>query len=146
MHCFTILVLLPSGRMYNKDGNLVQWWKPEIIDNFKEKAQCIVDQYGRYVVPEANLTVRHYFVYLSVVKHLRFKLPTRLVNLEQRCVQLSMDSVCKFGPWAWHTFTVTISVEAIMSKAIHRPPLLLLVQLHAENRLIHFRNREGGFG
>lgn len=46
-----------SGRQYDKDGNLDHWWKPEIIENFKEKAQCIVDQYGRYVVPKVNKTV-----------------------------------------------------------------------------------------
>ena len=46
-----------SGRQYNKDGDLQQWWDQKIIDNFKEKAQCIVDQYGSFYVPEANMTV-----------------------------------------------------------------------------------------
>ena len=45
------------GRQYNKDGDLEQWWEQEIIDNFKEKAQCIVNQYDNFLVPEANMTV-----------------------------------------------------------------------------------------
>lgn len=45
------------GRQYNKDGDLEQWWEQEIITNFKEKAQCIVDQYSGFLVPEANMTV-----------------------------------------------------------------------------------------
>ncbi|XP_053378929.1 neprilysin-like isoform X2 [Mercenaria mercenaria] len=45
------------GRQYDKDGNLKEWWDASIITNFKEKAQCIVDQYGQFVVPEANLSV-----------------------------------------------------------------------------------------
>ncbi|XP_052819632.1 neprilysin-4-like isoform X2 [Mya arenaria] len=45
------------GRQYDKDGNLVQWWSDTIINNFKEKAKCIVDQYGDFLVREANLTI-----------------------------------------------------------------------------------------
>ncbi|WAR14827.1 NEP4-like protein [Mya arenaria] len=46
-----------TGRQYDKDGNLVQWWSDTIINNFKEKAKCIVDQYGDFLVREANLTI-----------------------------------------------------------------------------------------
>ncbi|KAL4221845.1 Membrane metallo-endopeptidase-like 1 [Mactra antiquata] len=45
------------GRQYDKDGNLLAWWKPEIIENFKQKAQCIIDQYDKFFVPEVNLTI-----------------------------------------------------------------------------------------
>ena len=51
-----------TGRQFNKDGDLEQWWDQTIIDQFKQKAQCIVDQYGNFFVPEANMTV-----YLSQV-------------------------------------------------------------------------------
>ncbi|XP_072047026.1 neprilysin-like [Amphiura filiformis] len=42
------------GRQYNKDGNLKQWWSDESITNFKERAQCMIDQYGQYIMPENN--------------------------------------------------------------------------------------------
>ena len=29
-------------------GKLKDWWKPETSDNFKEKSQCIIWQYGNY--------------------------------------------------------------------------------------------------
>ena len=29
-------------------GALVDWWKPETSEQFKEKAQCIIWQYGNY--------------------------------------------------------------------------------------------------
>ncbi|XP_050412278.1 neprilysin-4 isoform X2 [Patella vulgata] len=45
------------GRQFDKDGNLIQWWDDEVIESFKNQAQCIVDQYGNYTVPEVNLQV-----------------------------------------------------------------------------------------
>ena len=48
-----------TGRQYNKDGDLEQWWEQPIIDNFKGKAQCLIDQYGKFLVPEANMTVSY---------------------------------------------------------------------------------------
>ena len=36
-------------------GILKDWWKPETSDNFKEKAQCIIWQYGNYTKLGMNL-------------------------------------------------------------------------------------------
>ncbi|XP_038076772.1 neprilysin-1-like isoform X2 [Patiria miniata] len=43
-----------GGRQYDKDGNLVDWWSADSVVKFKERAQCIVDQYGSFVMPETN--------------------------------------------------------------------------------------------
>ena len=45
------------GRQFDKDGNLRQWWSPDVIHAFKERAQCIVEQYGNYTVPEVGMKV-----------------------------------------------------------------------------------------
>jgi predicted metalloendopeptidase len=45
------------GRQFDKSGNLKQWWDDDVIAKFKEKAQCIVDQYGNYTVPEVGVNV-----------------------------------------------------------------------------------------
>ena len=45
------------GRMFDKDGNLVQWWSEDVIHKFKEQAQCIVDQYSNYTVEEVGMNV-----------------------------------------------------------------------------------------
>ncbi|XP_072047746.1 membrane metallo-endopeptidase-like 1 [Amphiura filiformis] len=46
-----------QGRQYDKDGNLKQWWSDESITSFKERAQCVIDQYGQYIMPENNKTL-----------------------------------------------------------------------------------------
>ncbi|XP_071110115.1 neprilysin-like isoform X1 [Haliotis cracherodii] len=45
------------GRQYDKNGNLVQWWSDDAIDKFKVKADCIIDQYSQYTVPEADMKI-----------------------------------------------------------------------------------------
>lgn len=44
-----------KGRQFDLDGNLKQWWHAESIERFHRKAQCIIDQYGRYKLPELGL-------------------------------------------------------------------------------------------
>ncbi|XP_064641839.1 neprilysin-4-like [Lineus longissimus] len=46
-----------EGRQTDKDGNLIPWWQPSAVEKFKRKAQCIIDQYSKYVVKEVNMTV-----------------------------------------------------------------------------------------
>ncbi|KAK2148688.1 hypothetical protein LSH36_487g03042 [Paralvinella palmiformis] len=45
------------GRMFDKDGNLVQWWSEDVIHKFKQQAQCIVDQYSNYTVEEVGMNL-----------------------------------------------------------------------------------------
>jgi endothelin-converting enzyme len=35
-----------SGRMYNQDGKLEEWWTNKTSQGFKVKQQCIMDQYS----------------------------------------------------------------------------------------------------
>ncbi|XP_064461110.1 neprilysin-1-like isoform X2 [Ornithodoros turicata] len=46
-----------KGRQFDQHGNLKQWWKPEALERFQTKAQCMVDQYSRYLLPEVNMHV-----------------------------------------------------------------------------------------
>ncbi|KAH6933640.1 hypothetical protein HPB50_017253 [Hyalomma asiaticum] len=46
-----------KGRQFDQHGNLKQWWKPEALKLFHSKAQCMIDQYSRYVLPEVNMAV-----------------------------------------------------------------------------------------
>lgn len=46
------------GRQFDKDGNDRNWWKPKTDARFRERAQCIIEQYGNYTVDEqTNLKV-----------------------------------------------------------------------------------------
>ncbi|XP_055627429.1 neprilysin-1-like [Toxorhynchites rutilus septentrionalis] len=44
-----------KGRQFDKDGNMMQWWNNATIRSFRERAQCIIDQYSRYKINEVNL-------------------------------------------------------------------------------------------
>lgn len=48
-----------SGRRYDKNGNLQQWWTESTLQEYHHRVQCIVQQYGRYHVPQLghNFTV-----------------------------------------------------------------------------------------
>ena len=41
-----------QGRQYDGTGSLSPWWSDETIAAFAGKAQCFIDQYGNYTVPE----------------------------------------------------------------------------------------------
>ncbi|CAM6031901.1 unnamed protein product, partial [Sphagnum compactum] len=45
------------GRQFDKDGNNKNWWDSQTDKNFKERAQCIIEQYGNYTVPENGLKI-----------------------------------------------------------------------------------------
>lgn len=62
-----------QGRQFDKDGNKVDWWEPSTNDEFIKRAQCIVDQYGNYTIPEIGTKVRRFFTY----KH--FKIDTKTI-------------------------------------------------------------------
>ncbi|XP_076053157.1 neprilysin-1-like [Oratosquilla oratoria] len=43
-----------KGRQFDKDGNLKQWWNTRTIEAFRERTQCIIDQYSGYKVDEVD--------------------------------------------------------------------------------------------
>jgi len=44
-----------QGAQYDLDGNLKDWWKPETEKQFKQRTQCVIDQYTKYQVSGQNL-------------------------------------------------------------------------------------------
>ncbi|XP_059475395.1 neprilysin-1-like [Neocloeon triangulifer] len=43
-----------KGRQFDKDGNLMQWWNNATIKAFRERAQCIIDQYSKYKLDDID--------------------------------------------------------------------------------------------
>uniref|UniRef100_A0AAY5EFJ1 endothelin-converting enzyme 1 n=1 Tax=Electrophorus electricus TaxID=8005 RepID=A0AAY5EFJ1_ELEEL len=39
-----------QGREYDKDGNLRPWWQNSSVDAFKNRTECMVDQYTQYTI------------------------------------------------------------------------------------------------
>lgn len=46
-----------KGRQFDKEGNMMQWWNNATIRAFRERAQCIIDQYSRYKIDEVGLYI-----------------------------------------------------------------------------------------
>ncbi|CAK1547341.1 unnamed protein product [Leptosia nina] len=44
-----------KGRLFDCEGNLHRWWSDSAIEAFHKRAQCLIDQYGQYIVPEVNM-------------------------------------------------------------------------------------------
>ena len=43
-----------QGRQFDEDGNLVDWWYPETKKSYLSRAECIVQQYGNYTLPQID--------------------------------------------------------------------------------------------
>ena len=37
------------GRQYDGDGNLREWWTPQVAEAYKERAACVANQYDQYI-------------------------------------------------------------------------------------------------
>lgn len=37
-----------KGRLFDQDGNLNRWWSETAIENFHQRASCLITQYGNY--------------------------------------------------------------------------------------------------
>lgn len=46
-----------QGRQFDAIGNLREWWDEEVKNKFVERAQCIINQYGKIEVPGTGLKV-----------------------------------------------------------------------------------------
>lgn len=44
-----------KGRQFDKEGNMMQWWNNATIEAFRERTQCVIDQYSRYKINEVNM-------------------------------------------------------------------------------------------
>jgi membrane metallo-endopeptidase-like protein 1 len=38
-------------------GEIEDWWEPQTEASFKERAQCIIDQYGNYTDPQVQINL-----------------------------------------------------------------------------------------
>ena len=42
------------GRHYDETGNFTDWWDNSTVEAFQDKAQCFIDQYHKFTVPNPN--------------------------------------------------------------------------------------------
>ena len=41
-----------QGRQYDGDGNLREWWTPQVANAYKERAACVANQYDQYIATD----------------------------------------------------------------------------------------------
>lgn len=46
-----------KGRLFDHHGNFHLWWKEASIEKFNEKAQCLINQYSKYVIPDIKIPI-----------------------------------------------------------------------------------------
>lgn len=39
-----------SGREYDKEGNLRPWWQNSSVEAFRQRTECMVEQYNHYTI------------------------------------------------------------------------------------------------
>lgn len=44
-----------QGRLFDKNGNMKEWWNNATIQAFKKQIQCIVNQYSDYKIEEIGM-------------------------------------------------------------------------------------------
>ncbi|CAG9829204.1 unnamed protein product [Diabrotica balteata] len=49
-----------KGRLFDHEGNLHMWWREVSIEKFYERSQCMIEQYGQYVLPEIHIALDGY--------------------------------------------------------------------------------------
>ena len=60
-----------SGRMFDKNGNLVQWWSNDTISEYINRTECFIDQYSHYYLPDIEEYVgrQHWNILKEVIEH-----------------------------------------------------------------------------
>jgi putative endopeptidase len=48
-----------QGAQFDGDGNLKDWWEPDTAKLFKQRTQCVIDQYNKYEVSGAKVNGAH---------------------------------------------------------------------------------------
>ena len=43
-----------SGRLYNENGKLEEWWTEETSEGFNDRQKCIVNQYSKYTIDDGK--------------------------------------------------------------------------------------------
>ena len=47
------------GAQFDADGNLVDWWQPDTAQLFKQRTQCVIEQYSHYEIGGTRLDGAH---------------------------------------------------------------------------------------
>lgn len=98
-------VLIFLGRQFDKDGNMMQWWNNATIRAFRERTQCIIDQYSRYKIDEVGLYVNGRM--------------TQGENIADNGGLKQAFRVCLFYSWHFPSFDIFSIIYGVCPKEVH---------------------------
>ncbi|CAF0870341.1 unnamed protein product [Brachionus calyciflorus] len=121
-----------SGREYDKNGMMHQWWNNKTIEDFKEASKCMVDQYSKFKVTDedflnGNQTLGEniadngglrsaYYAYEKWIKEHGEEKPLPLLKLSHR--QIFFVSFAQ----TWCSKATSDSLHLSVSVDQHSPP------------------------
>ncbi|XP_076293708.1 M13 family metallopeptidase neprilysin 3 isoform X1 [Lasioglossum baleicum] len=120
-----------QGREYDLNGNLNQWWNNATIDRFKNRTECIVDQYNSYEIHGRHVNGRQtlgeniadngglkaaYHAYVTMPKTYEDQMPLPGLNLTHR--QLFFLNFAQ----VWCSAATSEAISLQIEKDSHCPP------------------------
>ena len=137
-----------SGRLFNKDGNLVKWWSNSSVVAFKRKTQCLQDQYSNYTifgkkVRSTTFTYCSYcrLVLLNVLKNRAFRRPLALNGEVVRTPRKYVFDVTSIGqrlsPWPCNS--VKFQMKFHLECKLHFPSAQLMLRQMLSTKVSRYR-------
>lgn len=80
-----------SGRLYNENGKLEEWWTEETSEAFNEKQQCISKQYSKYTIDDGKGGKAHVNVCPNVPSYLRMINDVQFHRVNCKCSFFSVS-------------------------------------------------------
>lgn len=57
--------------MFDKDGNMRQWWSNKTVEEYVNRTACFINQYGNFYLPEVDDHASHFTLILFASKTIR---------------------------------------------------------------------------
>ena len=52
-------LILLTGRYYDKNGNMNNWWTDESSVNFEDETKCFISFYSNFTVDGTHVSIEH---------------------------------------------------------------------------------------
>ena len=62
-----------SGRQYDEDGNLNDWWNDEAEAAYKKRTECLIEQYSNFTLGKLHVNQEITISYIEIHVKMNFK-------------------------------------------------------------------------
>jgi predicted metalloendopeptidase len=64
---FAINNIFVTGRKYDRNGNMRQWWTNATVDEYVKRSACYIEQYSSYRLVEIDDWVRNLLIRIPLI-------------------------------------------------------------------------------